>query len=204
MPEGDRKGGETLRQAASRIASDRLGLRINTEDWQHLGEEGEGGSRTQNWVVYQEEQINLDGGAAQEVVRVEEQIKEEDSIATKWVEILRFYMMLLTGQVITGGQHVGIPFRDLLRTRFPSHALGAKNEMLEKMGHTTEHYLRWMNMGLTIRVERAEASLTPAQSYSDLRAVVTLRKQPGQEAGRSRRQSRSGTGEDQFTIGAGH
>ena len=30
VPEGDRKGGETLRQAASRIASDRLGLRINT------------------------------------------------------------------------------------------------------------------------------------------------------------------------------
>ena len=72
VPEGDRKGGETLRQAASRIASDRLGLRINTEDWQHLGEEGEGGGRTQNWVVYQEEQINLDKGAALEIVRLEE------------------------------------------------------------------------------------------------------------------------------------
>ena len=95
--------------------------------------------------------------------------------------------MLLTENVITRGHSVGIPFRDLLRTRYPTHTLGAKNEMLERMGHTPEQYLSWMNIGLAVRVERAVASLTPAQSYSDLRAVVTLRKQPGQEAGRGQK-----------------
>ena len=101
-------------------------------------------------------------------------------MAVRWVELQRFYMMLMTGKVITRSRLVGIPFRDLLRTRFAYLVLAAKEEVSSGLGYTAEQLAKWLNKGLEGR--QAEAEAAPAGSQSGMLAVIRLR--PGQEQGR--------------------
>ena len=130
-PEDYREEREGHRQAVSRIASEQLGIRVIEVDWQHLGEEVENGITVQSWVYYHEE---IRQQEAHEIVRIGGQMSLEDSVAVRWVELQRFYMILLAGKIITKGRFVGIPFRVLLRTRFPHVVVAAKEEVASGLG----------------------------------------------------------------------
>ena len=115
---------------------------------------------------------------AQEIVRIEGQARPEDSVAVKWVELQRFYTILLAGSIITKGRWVGIPFRDLLRTRFPHVIIAAKEELNSGLEHSAEQLTMWLNKGLEGR--QAEAGGAPSGGQSGMLAVLTLRHGPGE------------------------
>ena len=131
FPEGLKEEREEHRQAASRIASDKLGIRVQPESWQHQGEEVVKDTIVQSWIYYQEEPRQYE---AQEMVRIGSQAKLKDSVATKWLELQRFYMILLAGSILENGRRVGTPFMDLLRTWFPHLMLAAKDEKTSGLG----------------------------------------------------------------------
>ena len=92
------------------------------------------GELVQTWAYYQEEIRQTE---PKEIVRIGSQVQPGDSVAVRWVELQRFYMMLMSGKVIARSRLVGIPFRDLLRTRFAYLVLAAKEEMSSGLGYTT-------------------------------------------------------------------
>ena len=93
-----------------------------------------------------------------------------------------------------------IPFRDLLRTRFPHMIIAAKDELNSGLEHSAEQLTRWLNRGLESK--QAEAGGTPLGGQSGMLAVLTLRQGPGRGAEERRKHSTPGQREDQFTIGA--
>ena len=108
-------------------------------------------------------------------MRIEGQAKPEDCVAVKWVDLQRFYMILLAG-IITKGRWVGIPFRDLLRTRFPHVVVAAKEELNAGLGYSSKQLTQWLNKGLESR--QAEAMGAPSGGQSGMLAVLTLRQAP--------------------------
>ena len=72
--------------------------------------------------------------------------------------VQNFYQTLLAGKVINHSFNVGIPFRDLLRTRFPHLMLAAKEEVQAGIAHTSAQLKAWMNLGLPDIEDRGEDS----------------------------------------------
>ena len=72
------------------------------------------------------------------------------------MELQKFYLALLAGQVIRGTNVVGTPSRDLLRTRFPHLMIAAKEEVQAGIAHTSTQLRAWMNLGLLDVQERGE------------------------------------------------
>ena len=126
LPEGEQGTAETHREAASKIVSKQLGIIIPLEAWQHIGEEDNEGNITQNWVYYREEHVEE---KAKAIIRIDGGSRAEDSTTIKWVEIQKCYLSLQARRVLNASSRVGMPLRDLLRTRSPHLMLAAKEEV---------------------------------------------------------------------------